>query len=116
MKTSTKAVLLSALVLPGAGHLYLKQYVTGFALACISITGVYYLLARATEQAMQIAAQIQNGNVPLDAAAITELAAAQPAGTDATLQSIATAAIMICWVIGMVDSYRIGAARDNANK
>jgi len=37
MSRSTTAVLLSALVLPGAGHLYLKHYPRGLALIAISL-------------------------------------------------------------------------------
>lgn len=114
MKKSTKAALLSALVLPGAGHFYLKKYISGFALAGVSLTGMYYLISKATESALQIVEQMQNGSIPLDAAAITGLASAQPVGTEATLQNIATAAIIICWIIGIIDSYRIGTMRDKA--
>lgn len=116
MKISTKAALLSALVLPGAGHIYLKKYVTGVALAGVSIVSLYYLIAKATEHALQIVAQIQNGDVPLDATAISELASVPATGTESMLQNIATAAIMISWIIGIINSYRIGAMRDKENK
>jgi len=114
MKKSTKAALLSGLLLPGAGHIYLKKYIFGFVLAGVVLTGMYYLISKATETAFQIVEQMQNGSIPLDAATITELASAQPVGTEATLQNIATAAIIVCWIIGVIDSYRIGAMQDKA--
>ena len=112
MKKSTKAVLLSAFVFPGAGHLYLKKYLLGGILACISLTGIYYVVTKTVERAWQIAEKIQTGEVQLDATTITELVSQQSAGTDSQLLNIATLAIIICWVVGIIDSYRVGRARD----
>jgi hypothetical protein len=112
MKKSTKAVLLSALVLPGAGHIYLKKYIPGFALAGATLTALYYLISKAMEAALKIVEQIQNGSVPLDTTTITELVSMQTAGAESQLPDIATAIIIACWVIGMIDSYRVGSLQD----
>ena len=44
MKKSTKAILLSALVFPGAGHLYLKAYWVGFTLISVTSVIVIYIV------------------------------------------------------------------------
>jgi TM2 domain-containing membrane protein YozV len=111
MKKSTKAVLLSAFVFPGAGHLYLKKYVPGCILAGVSLVGIYYLVTKTVERAWEIAEKIQSGAVQLDATTIAELVSQQSAGTDAQLTNIATLAIIICWVFGIIDSYRVGRVR-----
>ena len=46
MKKSTKAALLSAFVLPGAGHIFLKKYIPGVALVGASLGGIYYLTSK----------------------------------------------------------------------
>jgi hypothetical protein len=112
MKKSTKAVLLSAFVFPGAGHLYLKKYLPGSILAGVSLVGVYYLVTTTVERAWEIAEKIQSGAVQLDAATVTELVSQQSAGTDSQIVNIATLAIIICWVLGIIDSYRAGRVRD----
>ena len=112
MKKSTKAVLLSAFVFPGAGHLYLKEYRLGSILAGASLVGLYYLVTTTVERAWEIAEKIQSGAVQLDATTVTELVSQQSSGADAQLTNIATLAIIICWVIGIVDSYRAGRVRD----
>ena len=112
MKKSTKAVLLSAFVLPGAGHLYLKKYVPGSILASVSLVGIYYLVTTTVERAWEIAEKIQSGAVQLDATTVTELVSQQSAGTDSQIVNIATLAIIICWVLGIIDSYRAGRVRD----
>jgi hypothetical protein len=112
MKKSTKAVLLSAFVFPGAGHLYLKKYMRSSVLVGASLVGVYYLVTKTVERAWQIAEKIQSGEVQLDATTITELVSQQSASTDSQLINIATLAVIICWGIGIIDSYRVGRARD----
>jgi hypothetical protein len=111
MKKATKAVLLSAFVFPGAGHLYLKKYLLGSILAGVSLVGIYYLVSTTVEGALKIAEKIQSGSVQLDATTVTELVSQQSAGTDSQIVNIATLAIIICWVFGIIDSYRVGRVR-----
>ena len=112
MKKSSKASLLSAFMFPGAGHLYLKNYIPGVALIGASLVGVYYLITKSVESALEIAEKIQSGEVQLDASTITELVSKQTTGTESQLINVATLAIIICWVIGIIDSYRVGRVRD----
>lgn len=112
MKKSTKAILLSALVFPGTGHFFLKKYIPGIILGSVSFAGIYYLISKSVERALEIAEKIQNGDTQIDIAAITELVSKQPMGTDAQLLNIATVALFICWIVGIVDSYRVGSNAD----
>jgi hypothetical protein len=116
MRKSTAAALLSAFVFPGAGHLYLKKYLPGIALVSVSLAALYYVITKSVESALQIVDKIQTGDVPLDAAAITELVSKQSSGIDSQLINIATAAILICWVFGIIDSYRVGRVRDKSDQ
>mgnify|MGYP001824593268 CR=1 FL=1 len=112
MKKSAKASLLSAFVFPGAGHLYLKKYIPGVTLIGVSLVSIYYLIATSVESALEIAEKIQSGEVQLDTTTITELVSKQTAGTESQLINIATSAIIICWVVGIIDSYRVGRAQE----
>ncbi len=112
MKKSTKAALLSAFVFPGAGHIYLKFYVSGLLLVGASSAGIFYLILNIIEKALQIVEEIQLGHVQADATAINQLLSNQPTGNESQLLSIVTIAIAICWSIGIIDSYRIGRAQD----
>ncbi len=112
MKKSTKAVLLSGFVFPGAGHLLLNRYKSAAALMSLSFAGLYYLISNAVERALQISEELQSGDVPLDVTAITELVSKRTTGTEVQLINLATAAVLICWIAGIVDSYRVGRARD----
>ena len=116
MKKSTKAALLSAFVFPGIGHIYLKKYAAGMVLAGTSFAAVYYWMTKAVEMASEIAGKLQSGDVPLDAKAITELVSQQSSGADAQMLNIATITLGICWLIGIVDSYRAGRVRRKSHE
>ncbi|WP_457551323.1 hypothetical protein [Desulfobacula sp.] len=109
MKISTKAVLFSAFVLPGAGHIYLKKYLTGVLLIGASLAGFYYLISKVVETALEIVESMQLGHVQLDVTAINQLLSNHSTGTEYQPISIA---IIIFWIIGMIDSYRIGRLQD----
>jgi hypothetical protein len=116
MKKSTKAALLSACIFPGVGHIFLKKHIPGVALISASFVAIYYLVSKTLEKALQIAENIQSGDVQLDIAAIAELVSQQPTGTDAQLINIATNTFIICWLIGILDSYRLGRGREKKDE
>jgi hypothetical protein len=112
MNKPMKAALLSAFVFPGIGHFLLKKYIRGAVLAGAAFAGLYLLIARTVETALQIAGKIQSGEVQLDATTITELVSKQATDTEAQLLNIAAAVLIISWLIGIFDSYRVGRAQD----
>jgi len=111
MKKSSKAVLLSALVFPGAGHLYLKRYFSGFILMGLSLAGILYIISVTVDRAFQIVDKIQSGAIPPDVDAITQALALQSGGAGTDLLNAATMLIVLCWIVGIVDSYRVGRLR-----
>ena len=113
MNKPMKAALLSAFVFPGVGHFFLKKYVPGAVLAGTAFTGLYFLTAKMVEKTLKISEKVQSGEVPLDVATITELVSKQATGTEAQLLDVAAGVLFIAWVIGIVDSYRVGRARSS---
>lgn len=111
MKKQTKAVLLSALVFPGIGHLVLKKRLHGAVLAGAAFASLYFLISKSVEKAFEVVDKIQSGEVLPDAATISELVASQTTGTETLLLRVATAVLVISWIIGIVDSYRVGRAQ-----
>ena len=113
MKKTKKAVLLSVLVLPGSGHFFLKRYISGFILAGTALVASYFLVSGVISKALDIADKIKRGDIPPDIMAITELVAQRSSGAE--LQSLNTAMIFLvaAWLIGIVDSYRVGRQLDH---
>ena len=111
MKKHTKAALLSTFVFPGVGHFLLKKYIQGALLAGTACVALYFLIAKTVEKTLLVFDKIQSGETSLDTAAITELVSNQTTGTETQLLRLATAALIISWLIGIVDSYRVGRAQ-----
>lgn len=108
MTTSMKAALLSALVFPGVGHLYLNKHMPGIVLALAGLGSLGYIGAKMVERTMQVVDQVLLGQVQPDVATITELVSKQAMGSDAGLYYIAWAVFLISWLIGIADAYRLG--------
>ena len=115
MRYSIKAALLSGLVFPGVGHLYLRRWQRGFLLAAGAAVVSYFLVSVAVNSAMDIAGKIEGGDVPLNAEEISALVS-QASQTNEQSTDIATMILLALWAIGIVDSYREGRARDKAKK
>lgn len=116
MKKSMKAALLSALVFPGVGHIFLKKYIVGVTLACASSLSLYFIISKEIERALQIVEKIQLGEVQPDLSAITEMVSMQTMGSDTRLLNIASILLLFFWVIGIVDSYVVGRKKNITNQ
>jgi TM2 domain-containing membrane protein YozV len=114
MQKSTKAVLLSALVFPGAGHLYLKRWVEGILLAGVAAYALYFIVSLAMDIALDISSRIESGAVSPDIDSITTLVSQQLAGVEQA-SNLASIVLVVCWVLGMVGAYWQGRVQDKAD-
>lgn len=105
MKTSTKAVLLSLLVFPGAGHLFLKRPWRGIAFLVPAMLGVIYIFNQAVEQANRIADQILSGKVPLDPVAMA--AQIEQSSGNTVWANVASAVVLLCWIAAALDAWTL---------
>lgn len=112
MKKSIKAALLSAFVLPGAGHFFLKKHVMGSILAVAAFAGLYSIIATTIEKALKIADQIQTSASPLSIEEVSALVSQQVLHSEVQQMNMALLALLSAWVIGTVDAYRVGNIED----
>jgi hypothetical protein len=110
-----KAALLSGLVFPGVGHLYLRRYLRGVLLAAGAAALSYFMISVALDSAFDIAGKIQSGDVPLNVGSISELVSKDSQGNEHSTE-FATMALFALWVIGIVDSCRLGRAREKSKE
>ena len=103
LKKSTKALLLSALVFPGAGHFLLKKYKTGFVLLAILSCASYFVISLMMTKAFELSDQITSGAVALDPVELSAMLSSQTTAGDAQTMSLATTACMVVWVFGLID-------------
>ena len=105
-----KAALWSGLVFPGAGHFVLKRYARGMVLFVPTVLALIYVVNDMLQRAAAIAEKILSGAASTDVTAITALVAAD--GSESTMLQLAGYVLLVCWIAGMIDSYRIGAKDD----
>jgi hypothetical protein len=111
MKRSTKAVLLSALVFPGVGHLYLKRWAVGVVLIGVSAYAVYSIVSVTMRIAMDVVQRIESSGLTPDIDTITNLVTQQLSGSEQAT-NMATIAFAACWLMGVIGSYIHGRAQD----
>ena len=111
MKNSMKAALLSGLIFPGIGHLYLKRYLQGILLTLGAGSALYYIISVVVATALEVVDKMQYGEVPLDMDNITTLVSQQLSGAEQST-NLAMLILVVIWVIGVVDSYRQGRAQE----
>jgi presenilin-like A22 family membrane protease len=104
-------VLLSALVFPGLGHLYLKRWVAGGVLTCVAAFSVYYIFLIAMDIALDVSQQIETGAIPADIATVSDLVSLQLSGREQT-EDLASIALLLCWIAGILGSYWQGRSQD----
>jgi hypothetical protein len=105
MSRSTTAVVLSALVLPGAGQFYLKHYWRGIALAGVSLACLWGILDGAMQQASAVLVKLESEGGALDAGQLSDLISQTSNSSGSTTATLVLAG---CWLIGIVDAYRLG--------
>lgn len=108
MDRPVKAALISALVFPGAGHLYLKRGARACLFLLPTLAAVMVFLNDAMDQATVIADQILSGRMPADPAALA--AQLEQQGGGSTLATVAAAVMIVGWVGAIVDAYLVARA------
>lgn len=108
MSKSIKAALWSGLVFPGAGHLFLKCYGRGIGLIAVSAICLFIIVSKATEQALAVLEKIEAEGGMVDPNRIAELAFQASALAGTPTLTIATMVLIVCWIVGVADAYRLG--------
>lgn len=112
MKKSSKAALLSGLIFPGIGHIVLKQYLRGSVLMLFALVALSVIVTTIYRRALTIVDRINSGDIPVDTGAIAEMVSSSTSSADSFIENIAVGILGACWLIGIIDSYRLGVAQE----
>jgi hypothetical protein len=107
MSRAIKAALLSALVFPGVGQMYLKRYVRGLIPMALALTGLGVWIAQVTLSALRDLERIQIQGGLVDLNAVANRAAASPASGE-WYSPLIVPLIAGCWLFSVIDAYRLG--------
>ena len=78
-----------------------------FALIALSV-----IVTKAIKQALTIIDRINSGEIPVETGTITELVSNSTGGADSSILNIAALVVGACWLIGIIDSYRLGLIQE----
>jgi hypothetical protein len=109
---ATKALLLSALVFPGAGHMYLKRRRTAAVLFVITLICLWIIVGNAYHQAITIINQLQAQGLAIDTLRIAEISVQVTTNSTGASSSLALFALLACWIFAIVDCYRLAKKAD----
>jgi len=112
MKNSMKGALLSGLVFPGVGQVSLKHYKKGIALILIASVTMLLIIVKAVQHALIILNEIQLEGGVIDERAILNATAQASTISDSFIFNVTLLLIILCWIVGVVDAYRIGKKKD----
>ena len=115
MKKTLTAILLSALIFPGTGHLYLKKPIPGYGLIVTVVLCIIIIVSKLSEQASTIALQLQAEGGVISTERIMELAMETSQNSNNTPTTTAMMIIVACWFLGIIDSYRLSKKLTSKN-
>ena len=112
MTKAVKGALLSGLVLPGLGQIVLKQYRRGVVLMLTVLVGIAVIIVKAVQQAVKIFDSLVSTGDVIDADAISLAVSQSTALSDSVFFNLLQIVIVICWIYGIIDAYKIGKQQD----
>ncbi|MFC1693087.1 hypothetical protein ACFL1R_06245 [Candidatus Latescibacterota bacterium] len=112
MSNSLKAALLSGLVFPGLGYIFLKLRKRGFALMLAVLVGLLVIVVNVVQQALTVLEKIELESGLIDMSTIHNVATQAYSSFDSPIFKLVLLFIIHCWVFGVVDAYRIGKRKD----
>jgi len=114
MKKSLKAALLSGLIFPGVGQIWLKHALRGIVLVAAVSASLAVIVVKVSQQAFAILEKIESEGGAVDLVAIANTANASSSHDSAI--KIASLVLVACWVVSMIDAYVMGSKQDREDQ
>ena len=80
----------------------------------VALVAMSAIVKIAFQRAQAIIDRVMSGETSLETGAISELVAESSNDADGHISSISMVVFIACWLFGIIDSYRIGVARNSA--
>jgi hypothetical protein len=90
----------------------LKQYLRGSILMISALIASSVIVTVAFQRALTIVDSIKSGEIPVETGAIAELVSNSTSGADSSIVNFSVIVFGACWLIGIIDSYRLGITQE----
>ncbi len=71
------------------------------------------IVTRVFQRALTIIDRVNSADIPVETGAIAEMVSNSTSGADSFIENTAVIVLGVCWLIGIIDSYRLGVAQEN---
>ena len=112
MSNALKGALFSGVIFPGLGQVILKHYKRGIILMFTVFASLMVIVLKAVQHAFTILEKIELAGGVIDIQTITDAATQASSTSDSLIYNLGLLLIVICWIIGIADAYRIGKKKD----
>ncbi len=112
MKTPIKVALLSGLVYPGVGQLVCQAYRRATAFCLVFSFALYFYFEEVITKYQPLIDKVKSGEVALNGQALAFEVAKNPIILDPQLVSFLTYILLVSWLVGIVDAYRLGIKKE----
>ena len=107
MNRSLSAALMSGLVFPGAGQIFLKRYLRGLCFIVPALGAAGYFVDGVLARAMPLVDRVMDGSIAPDPLLIA--AELERAGNVASSSmDIAATVMLVCWLASIADAWLLG--------
>ncbi len=107
MSKAIKAALLSGLVFPGTGQIFLQRYMRGIIIMGSAAAGLVITVAVVIHRAIAILSQLDMPGGVIDIQTISKLAV-QASSSNTGIYRGALLLVVCCWMFSTIDAYRLG--------
>ena len=112
MKNSLKGALFSGLVFPGLGQVIFKHYKSGVVIMLTSSASLLIMITKAVQKAFVILEKMDLDSGTIDMNMIVNAAKQSSRISGDPIFTLALLLFAFCWILGIVDAYRIGRIKD----
>lgn len=115
MDRSVVALLLSGLVFPGAGQVYLRRRARACLFIVPALVAAGYFFKQVMDTASPLVDEVLRGALPADPVLIAERLH-QQGEVASPMMNIAATVMVVCWLASVVDAWLLGRAIARASK
>ena len=100
------------MVYPGLGQVVLKHYKRGMMLMITVSISIMIITITAVQQALIILEKLESESGMIDMDTISNAVTQATNSYDSLIYNSMLMLLLLCWIIGIVDAYRIGKEKD----
>jgi hypothetical protein len=112
ISNSLKGALLSGLVFPGLGQIFLKHHKRGIALILTVSLSMVVIIVKSVQLSLDMLEQIMHKGGVIDMKTISNTATEALRSSDSLIFKFSFLLMVLCWIVGILDAYITGRKKE----